>query len=139
MKTRNHNSWTTRASGLETGTSVLVFFKERIQQREGSETTKAFIKKKKKRYVWKDTGVGESRALGGGLNCLYGSVFRIPSSQSCFILLGVHICLQCRTPVFDPWVEKIPWRREWLPTPCSCLENPMDRGKAMGLQRGRHN
>ena len=48
MKTRNHNSWTTRASGLETGTSVLVFFKERIQQREGSETTKAFIKKKKK-------------------------------------------------------------------------------------------
>ena len=18
---------------------------------------------------------------------------------------------------FDPWVEKIPWRREWLPTP----------------------
>ena len=20
-------------------------------------------------------------------------------------------------PRFDPWVEKIPWRREWLPTP----------------------
>ena len=20
-------------------------------------------------------------------------------------------------PVFDPWVKKIPWRREWLPTP----------------------
>ena len=18
---------------------------------------------------------------------------------------------------FDPWIEKIPWRREWLPTP----------------------
>ena len=28
----------------------------------------------------------------------------------------------------DPWVGKIPWRREWLPTPYSCLENPMDRG-----------
>ena len=20
-------------------------------------------------------------------------------------------------PAFDPWVGKIPWRREWLPTP----------------------
>ena len=20
-------------------------------------------------------------------------------------------------PEFDPWVRKIPWRREWLPTP----------------------
>ena len=25
--------------------------------------------------------------------------------------------LQCRKPEFDPWVRKIPWRREWLPTP----------------------
>ena len=24
---------------------------------------------------------------------------------------------QCRGPGFDPWVGKIPWRREWLPTP----------------------
>ena len=28
-----------------------------------------------------------------------------------------NICLQCRRPRFDPWVEKIPWRREWLPAP----------------------
>ena len=27
------------------------------------------------------------------------------------------ICLQCRRPRFDPWVGKIPWRREWQPTP----------------------
>ena len=26
----------------------------------------------------------------------------------------------------DPWVGKIPWRREQLPTPVSCLENSMD-------------
>ena len=26
---------------------------------------------------------------------------------------------------FNPWVMKIPWRREWLP---SCLENPKDIG-----------
>ena len=26
------------------------------------------------------------------------------------------IYLQCRRPGFDPWVGKIPWRREWLIT-----------------------
>ena len=28
-----------------------------------------------------------------------------------------RICLQCGRPGFDPWARKIPWRREWLPTP----------------------
>ena len=26
-------------------------------------------------------------------------------------------CLQCRRWRFDPWVRKIPWRRQWQPTP----------------------
>ena len=26
------------------------------------------------------------------------------------------------------WVEKIPWRRKWQPTPVFSLGNPMDRG-----------
>ena len=25
--------------------------------------------------------------------------------------------MQCRRPSFDPWVRKIPWRRDWRPTP----------------------
>ena len=25
--------------------------------------------------------------------------------------------LQFNRPQFDPWVGKIPWRRDWLPTP----------------------
>ena len=29
---------------------------------------------------------------------------------------GYRICLQCRKPGFDPWVRKIPCRREWLLT-----------------------
>ena len=29
----------------------------------------------------------------------------------------VKICLQCERPGFDPWVGKIPWRRDGLPTP----------------------
>ena len=28
-----------------------------------------------------------------------------------------RVCLQCRRLWFDPWVGKIPWRREQLPTP----------------------
>ena len=27
------------------------------------------------------------------------------------------VCRQCRRPEFDPWVRKIPWGKEWLPTP----------------------
>ena len=30
---------------------------------------------------------------------------------------------------FDSWVGKIPWRREWLPTPVFLLENLMDHGQ----------
>ena len=29
---------------------------------------------------------------------------------------------------FRPWVGKIPWRRQWLLTPISCLENTINRG-----------
>ena len=25
--------------------------------------------------------------------------------------------LQCGRPGFNPWIGKIPWKREWLPTP----------------------
>ena len=24
---------------------------------------------------------------------------------------------QCQRPGFDPWLRKIPWKKEWLPTP----------------------
>ena len=30
---------------------------------------------------------------------------------------GKRIRLQCGRPEFNPWVGKIPWRREKLPTP----------------------
>ena len=75
-------------------------------------------------------------------------------------LSGESIHLQCGRPGFDPWVGKIPWRRERLPTPVflpgkshgqrslvglqsielqeldmaqwSCLENPRDQGSLVG-------
>ena len=27
-----------------------------------------------------------------------------------------QVCLPCRRPRFNPWIGKIPWRREWQPT-----------------------
>ena len=30
---------------------------------------------------------------------------------------GKESACQCRRQGFDPWVVKITWRREWLPTP----------------------
>ena len=33
-------------------------------------------------------------------------------------------------------VRKIPWSREWLPTPVFLLENPMDRGAWQAIVYG---
>ena len=41
----------------------------------------------------------------------------------------VKICLQCRRLGFNPWVRKIFWGKEWLPTPILLpKKTPMDRG-----------
>jgi len=40
------------------------------------------------------------------------------SKMVSFELVGLPWWLSGR-PGFDPWVGKIPWRREWLPTPIS--------------------
>ena len=38
-------------------------------------------------------------------------------------------CRRLRKHGFDPWDCKIPWRREWQPSPAyTFLVNPMDRG-----------
>ena len=34
----------------------------------------------------------------------------------------------CRRPGFDPWVRKIPWKRNSYPLQYFCLENAMDKG-----------
>ena len=68
---------------------------------------------------WKPTHVGaivpdlETSKLGSGLPWWLSS-----QESTC----------QCRRPRLDPWVSKIPWRKEWLPLQYSCLGNPMDRG-----------
>ena len=48
---------------------------------------------------------------------------------------GKESACQCRRPGFDPWVGKIPWRKEWL-LQYSFLENSMDRGAWWAIVHG---
>ena len=44
---------------------------------------------------------------------------------------GMEPVCQCRRHKrrgLDPWVGKIPWKREWQPTQVFLPRNPMDRG-----------
>ena len=62
-------------------------------------------------------GLGRSPGEGIGypLQCSWASL----------VAQMERIHLQCRRPGLDPWVGKIPWRREHgNPLQCSCLENP---------------
>ena len=43
--------------------------------------------------------------------------YPLQSSWASLVAQLVRICLQYGRPGCDPWVEKIPWRRERLPTP----------------------
>ena len=48
--------------------------------------------------------------------------------------------LQCRRTGFNPWVGKIPWRREWIPTPVFWPgEFHGWRLQSMGSQKVGHN
>ena len=94
------------------------------------------------RRKWQPTPIflpGESQRPGAWWAAVYGvaqsrtRLKRLSSSSSIahwnnkmdgsFYLDGIHWnnmaqtvkSLQCRRPGFDPWVEKIPQRRKWLP------------------------
>ena len=41
----------------------------------------------------------------------------VPIERDSLVAQLVRMCLQCWRPVLDPWVGKIPWRRQQLPTP----------------------
>ena len=57
-------------------------------------------------------------------------------------LSGKESTCQCRRPGFDPWVEKVPWSRRWLPTPVFLWRIPGTEEPgglhSMRLQRVRH-
>ena len=45
------------------------------------------------------------------------SLWIILARESNWGFLVARFCLQFRGPRFNSWVRKIPWRREWQPTP----------------------
>ena len=62
----------------------------------------------------------------------------VQANQLPWWLRWQRIHLQCRRPRFDPWVGKIPWRRQWQPT--LDWRIPMYRGAGCTTVCGvRHN
>ena len=49
-----------------------------------------------------------------------------------------RVCLQCRSPRFNPWVGKIPWRREWLPAPVFLPGEPHGQRSLADYSPGGH-
>ena len=61
---------------------------------------------------------GDSSSIPGfGRSTGEGTGFPLQYSWASLVALLVKNNLQCRRPGFDPWVGRIPWRRERLPTP----------------------
>ena len=54
---------------------------------------------------------GSGRSTGEGIDYL------LQCSWASLVAQIANNHLQCGRPGFDPWVGKIPWRRERLPTP----------------------
>ena len=46
--------------------------------------------------------------------------------------------LQCRKPRFNPWVGKIPWKREWLYTPVLLPEESHGQRSLVGYRPWSH-
>ena len=47
-------------------------------------------------------------------------------------------CGRCKRHEFDPWVEKIPWRREWQPTPVFLPGRPHRQRSLVGSSPWGH-
>ena len=56
--------------------------------------------------------------------CIYILVAQLVKNPPTKKKKKIH--LQCRRPGIDPWVGKIPWRRNIYPLQYSGLENSMD-------------
>ena len=80
----------------------------REDKEQTSEEMGASITQQESSYMW-----SPAPCPGGCGSCSFSSA----SSTAPWWLRQLRIRLQCRRPGSDPWVRKIPWRREWLPTP----------------------
>ena len=67
-------------------------------------------------------GTGGGGVLGkGAASCSLSSLLPLaikpPWDSLVAQMVKKKFCLQCGRPGFHPWVWKIPWRKEWQPTP----------------------
>ena len=82
---------------------------EKLQQNEGQVGEGSA-------FAGKDEQRPREKEMGGLISVPFKSpaVKLIPPAV---VAQTTKHCLQCRKPGFDPWVGKIPWRREWLRPP----------------------
>ena len=59
-------------------------------------------------------------------------------SNPCFRASQVIITCQCRTCGFNPWVQKILWRRKWQPTPVSLPRKSHGQRSLVGYSPWSH-
>ena len=88
---------------------------------------------KESAYNAEDSGLipGSGRSTGEGIGYPLQYSWASPVAQL------VKICLQCGRPGFDPWVGKVPWRRNGYPLQYSGLENSME-GIVHGVTKSQH-
>ena len=59
-----------------------------------------------------------------------------PGTSLVALMLKNLVMNQCRRPRLDSWVGKIPWRREWLPTPVFLLGESCVQRSLPGYSHG---
>ena len=73
--------------------------------------------------VWDDFDTSLCKSIQNGINKTDIYVIKIRFDTTTLPKVGFsegsdckESACQCRRPRFDPWVEKVPWRREWQPS-----------------------
>ena len=75
--------------------------------------------------------VSETQFLTSLLCFMFSMVFW---GEHLWWLSGKESACQCRRSKFDPWVQKIPWRRKWQPTPVFLPGKCHGQWSPVGLQ-----
>ena len=68
------------------------------------------------RYISYSLAFGNRKTTKRTCPCSFGCVC-LYSRDWASLVAQLRIWLQCGRPGFNPWIGKIPWRREWQSTP----------------------
>ena len=79
-------------------------------------------------------------AIHGGYHIAFCSI--LPDMRASLVVQMVKNLLAMQETRVHPWVRKIPWRREWQPTPAFLpgeFHGQRSLMQSMGSQKARHN